>query len=364
MKKFLGYFLIFLLGAASGIGGILLYNQYQVSQPSGVSREKTKEEKTDNKFILKKSLSASLVWWDQDNGFESIKENKDKIQHLKLFWYEAKNNGSITKYSGAEDKEIIEFAKKNNILLLATLTNDHDPEKVHDILHNADIRATHINNLIDLMEKNDYDGLDINYESLNGNSDREAYSNFMIELAKEVHAKDKILFTALHAKTDAKGLWEGPEAQDWVVLAEHCDLLKIMTYDYHWETSEAGDIAPISWIRDVLEYAVEVIPKEKIQLGIHFYGYDWINEQAKGLTYNDVQELIQKYNPTISLSDEKEKYFTYTKDSDKHTVYFTDNETVSERLNLVPEFEIGGIGIWRLGQEDLLNWQKIEEILG
>ena len=102
---------------------------------------------------------------------------------------------------------------------------------------------------------------------------------------------------------------------------------------------------------------------EKIYLGIHFYGYDWLEEEARDLTYNDVLDLIDEYSPTISTSEEQEKNFTYTDDEDEKTVYFADYETILPRLTLVNEYDIAGIGIWSLGQEDPKNWQSIYEVL-
>ncbi len=136
-----------------------------------------------------------------------------------------------------------------------------------------------------------------------------------------------------------------------------------MTYDYHWSTSEAGDIAPISWMEEILSYATKNIDPKKIYLGINFYGYDWIEKQAKDLTYNNVLELINRFNLEIKLSSEKEKYFTYTDNNEDHTVYFADHETITERIKLVEKYQIAGIGIWRLGQEDPKNWEVITELL-
>ena len=60
---------------------------------------------------------------------------------------------------------------------------------------------------------------------------------------------------------------------------------------------------------------------------------------------------------------EEEKYFTYTSDGYDHHVYYTDSETLSERLDIVTDYEIAGIAIWRLGHEDPVNFNVIDDIL-
>jgi len=44
-----------------------------------------------------------------------------------------------------------------------------------------------------------------------------------------------------------------------------------------------------------------------------------------------------------------------------HTVYFADRDVVAPRINLVNSYSVAGIGIWRIGQEDSENWQKIDQ---
>lgn len=44
--------------------------------------------------------------------------------------------------------------------------------------------------------------------------------------------------------------------------------LFLMTYNWHWPGGPAGPIAPISEIRPVLKYAVSVVPRYKLMLGL------------------------------------------------------------------------------------------------
>ena len=49
--------------------------------------------------------------------------------------------------------------------------------------------------------------------------------------------------------------WSGPQAQDWQRLGAAVDFFKIMTYDFHYSTSEPGPIAPLAWVDEVLDFA-------------------------------------------------------------------------------------------------------------
>jgi len=310
---------------------------------------------------LAHQVGVWLVWWDQDEGFETLQDNASLITSVKPFWYQVAEDGSIEKYSGAEDEEIISFAKEHEIEIVPVISNNHQPELVEPIISNKELTQTHIQNIVNLVKVKGYDGIEIDYESLKA-SDRKDFSAFIRSLAEAIHGEGKTLSIAVHAKTEEPGSWDGPQAQDWKVLGSVCDQVKVMTYDFHWSTSEAGAIAPLSWVERVAKFAVSEIPKEKVYLGVPFYGYDWVGKQAEGPTWEDTQELITRYKATPKRdSASKELYFSYRKEGEKHIVWFNDAVSVGAKLDLVKKYQLAGIGIWRIGQEDSEIWQVIEE---
>ncbi len=313
---------------------------------------------TNNRFILKKKVSGYVVWWDKQNGLYTIQKNKNKISQIKIFWYNVKQNHDINR-ENFQDIAVRRYAHQNNIKVLAAISNNSDADLLTDILNNPQIQTYHLKKIINLVTKYHYDGVEIDYEGLNGLAVRDQFSVFIERLAQSMHRRGKILSVAVHAKTNDEGSWDGPAAQDWHRLGRAADEIMVMAYDHHWSTSEAGDIAPVSWTKAVLNYAVSVVPRKKIRLGIHFYGYDWVKKDADSLTYSDVKTLANQYHPSILMSPEKERYFTYTKDHKTHTVYYTNYQVVKPRIKLANDYKIGGISIWRLGQEDSRNWAAI-----
>jgi spore germination protein YaaH len=211
-----------------------------------------------------------------------------------------------------------------------------------------------------LVEDNGFDGLDIDYESLAA-EDRAPFTLFIEELAAALHAQGRILSIAVHAKTDDAGTWGGPAAQDWARLGAAADEFKIMTYDYHWSTSEAGPIAPLAWVDAVLTYAATVVPPAKTWLGVHFYGYDWVGSTAEDLVWEQASQRAERSGAAIQRDQPGEAWFTY--DDGRHTVYFADAQALAERLAFVAARhpELAGVAIWRLGGEDPENWEVLKD---
>jgi spore germination protein YaaH len=372
----LNYVFAFLAGLAVGSIGVFIVDRFfldlspdseeevvEVLEDADVEETDEGSQLETRVYALPSEVSVYLPWWDQESGHSSIVENADLIHAVHPFWYEMKSDGTVSGFSGAENETIMNYYKDNEILIIPVISNEHDPAPVSVVLNDSALAESHVSAIVDLTLEHNYDGVNIDYESLNA-EDRDVYSAFLTDLSTALHDNDKLLYTSVHAKKSDQGTWSGPASQDWSVIGDVSDRIKIMTYDYHWSTSEAGDIAPLSWMRDVLTYAVTVVTPEKIHLGIHFYGYDWVGEKADGVTYNEVEDLLEVHGVTdISESLEGEKYFSYESGGVSHTVYYSDNEVVGPRISLVEEYEIGGIGIWRVGQEDPLNWEVIEESL-
>lgn len=340
-----------------GLIGILLFYDKK-----GVENDEEKNETQQtisDKPEMSADISASLVWWDQDNGLDTIDEYGKYFTSISPFWFELNQAGEIEEFSYAQDNEVLDTLEYNRIQILPTISNEFSAEPLASILKNNEQRADHIDAIVEISQN--YDGISLNYENLPAESKND-YSNFIQELADALHAEDKLLSVHVHAKESEPGTWNGPQSQDWEVIGKASDKVKILTYDYHWSTSEAGAIAPVTWVEDVIEHAIELIPADKVSLGIPLYGYDWIGENAADLTYSDVQELISVYNPEVKFdSASQEPFFTYEgNDEEIHEVWYENAESISAKLILAKKYNLGGVDFWRLGQEDPKVWDEVE----
>lgn len=100
----------------------------------------------------------------------------------------------------------------------------------------------------------------------------------------------------------------------------------------------------------------------KIVLGIPNYGYDWPSSgMADALTYDQTMQLAASEGASIRWeSDSKVPYFTY---GNNRQVWFENRYSIKYKLELVNEYNLNGIALWRLGQEDQEIWDVINETL-
>jgi len=69
-------------------------------------------------------IFGSIPYWDQDKAVQVFKAHPGKFDIISLFWYRLDEQGNIVKYTDArEDLSIIDFARRNNVKVLALIAN-------------------------------------------------------------------------------------------------------------------------------------------------------------------------------------------------------------------------------------------------
>ncbi|MGC9039275.1 MAG: glycosyl hydrolase family 18 protein [Roseiflexus sp.] len=298
---------------------------------------------------------------------ESFEANADILDEISPFWYSPSPGGELRFGREARDRTLLELAHGKNVLVIPTVHNvvtGEDP--VPGILRNPRLRSYHVQQIVDEVLTYGYDGIDIDYEFLSS-SLRDDYSAFILELADALHAHGKLLTVAVHAKDcDYCGLGG---FQDWAVIGQVVDRLRIMTYDYHWRGGGPGPVAPVYWVERVARYAVTVVDPAKVVIGVPFYGYNWSRDgsgNARGQTWAMINEIIQIYRLSVNLMESnqnglvQENWITYSSRTEgRREVWFATSSGLDAKLRLVQELDLAGIAIWRLGGEDPRNWEII-----
>src|SRR5690606_24138765 len=140
------------------------------------------------------------------------------------------------------DQAIIENAHNQGIKALAVLTNLPDQEdlswdskRVELVIQDPNARAKHIQDILDLIKKFNFDGIEIDYEQVNA-SQKDNFTAFIHELSVAMHNEEKIVVVDLHAKTGnpQKDSNIG-DFQDWEGIAKAADQLNIMAFEEHWD---------------------------------------------------------------------------------------------------------------------------------
>jgi spore germination protein len=312
-----------------------------------------------------KSGRYVVVWLPpnfEGGARESFFANADIIDDISPFWYSTDASGRLY---GTRNDELVRIAHENNVRIIPSIHNVGNPGAVVPVLLDPQRRARHIQNIVDEVLARNYDGIDIDYESLDS-SLRDEFSAFMRDLAAALHQHDKLLTVAVHGKDSDYGGLGG--FQDWVELNKHVDQLRIMTYDYHWRGSGPGPVAPAYWIESVAKYARSVVDPAKIFIGVHFYGYDWpAGGNAIARPWSVIEEIINQQGPTVSFIERNangrvgESTFSYRTAQGWREVWFMTEVGLADKVKTVQELDLAGIAIWQLGYEKPEYWRTVRD---
>ncbi|MGA8518794.1 MAG: glycosyl hydrolase family 18 protein [Pseudonocardiaceae bacterium] len=314
---------------------------------------------------------GSLPFWNLAEGPNVVAANRSSFNEASPWIYGITGNAQIVAQvpeRAAETAAGMEQLRKSGVPLVPTIANVTNGqwayEPVAAMLHNPAAMTRHINDVVALVQREGYAGIDIDYEDLRA-GDREVFTTFVTQLADALHDKDKILSIAVFAKTTDAGEDQRNVAQDYAAIGAAADEVRLMAYDYHWADSTPGPVAPITWVRQVLDYAKTQMPARKIVLGIPVSGYDWVDGQGEVVSWLQCFGRTRAYHATLQYDRlSQSPSFKYTDAQGReHEVWFENAESTTAKLDAAKATGIRGVYLWMIGGEDDRTWATLHKIM-
>lgn len=301
-------------------------------------------------------VAGWLTPWG-DDSYRSFSANLDKITEVHPFVYTINPDGvTISESPDWRKGDILRLAKENKILVIPTIAGDVYHSDL--MLNDAAKRAAHIDQIIALIETNNYDGFNIDYEGFLNGYNREVYATFMTELSAKLRPQGKIVAISVEAFN---------RLQDWETISAAVDRFMLMGYDYHAARGpEVGPIGPANWLAEVIDYTATRVAKEKIVLGLGTYGYSWIHNGSQYVStavgHADALAIASELGIAIQRDGET-PWFSYNRGAGQRFLYFEDAISTRPKLDLARRTGIGGIAFWRLGVEDPAIWSDVAAVM-
>ena len=319
--------------------------------------------------------------------------NKDLMKEVMPFWYTLKSPTVIRDdYSTANPSwpiaNTICLMRKSGLKLIPTITDGTDKLVLSGYLAKPEIRTTIVKSIVDLVNKYSFDGIDLDFEGfafVDGNTTwpktAPNWVLFVKELSIALRAQQKLLSISAPYAFNPTEKQKGYYVYSWAEIASSIDRLRIMTYDY--SVAKAGPIGPISWTEKTLQYAISIMPASKVFIGLPGYGRDWITgvtgtcpatappglkAGAKAATFRmNYAAAKAVIDQAVPIFDTKSSEATYsyqqtfngltakgaaTACTVNRTVWYQNDRSYLERMNLVAKYRLGGAALWTLGMED------------
>ncbi len=297
-------------------------------------------------------------WSDDNDALNSLSAHAGQMDLVSPFWFSVNANGTVSN-GGWNWNKVMQTSHDGGAKVLALFNN---ADGNNNVLYDATARRKAAQTITAAVIQNGLDGAVLDFESLDP-SMRDGLTALVRDLAGRLHANGKLLAVAVGPKWSSDdSLNDGAAAYDYRSLGSLADYVQIMTYDQHNQDTAAGPVAALPWVESVAKYAVTQIPASKILLGVAGYGYEWPARDDWGVIYaRDAVSLAASRNAPVIWDDKaQEAHFTYWDNAGTaHTVWFENSYSVEQKLDVVRQYGLGGIALWRLGQEDSRFWSVL-----
>ncbi|GGC01871.1 glycosyl hydrolase family 18 protein [Dyadobacter sediminis] len=261
-----------------------------------------------------------------------------KITHLYIAFVNPDSLGNLM--GTANLRAMAERAHSRNVKIMASIGGGGAPHYYPSFL-TGEKKAKLIDDLVNLAVDNKLDGIDVDLEGALIDAN---YENFVVDLAAALKQKDKQITAAI--ATVYKDQFTDK------ALAQF-DFVNIMSYDRTgpWRPEKPGPHSPYEMAEEDLDYWLDTrkIPKEKLTLGVPFYGYGFGGTAPESISFKNI---LQQY-PDSVMQDEMK--------INGGAVYYNGIPTIRRKTELALQ-KVSGIMIWQLLQDSTGKKSLLGEI--
>lgn len=264
-----------------------------------------------------------------------------RLTHVNLWFLNPDTLGKFTQDLSPLHPFVTKAHKKDVKVLFSIGGGSRHPQ-YHKLLMDEH-RAAFVKELVDVAVSTNVDGIDVDLEGSDINDD---YENFVVELAQALRAKNKIITAAI-------AIYYKDQLSDKAL--SQFDFVNVMSYDRTgpWRPEKPGQHSGYEHAVEDLDYfgVQRKIPKEKMTLGVPFYGYGYgpeLTSPAISMTYG---EIVSSFPGAEQLDEWKRE--------DGKIIYYNGIPTIKKKTKLAKR-EASGIMIWQVrgdakGRKSLLR---------
>jgi spore germination protein YaaH len=311
----------------------------------------------------------AMYYYSPDwRGLKSFEQHASQMTLVapQSFWVDAE--GFV---HGEVPSLILETARGAKVAVMPLVVNPgFDRRAASALLRSVRAQQRAVTYLAYLAKRDDFVGWQLDLEYM-APQDKSYYTQFVQRAAARLHRECRLLsiavvprFSDVYPDADPSQEFHSDEwgaPYDFRALGRVVDFMTLMTYDHHNSTTPPGPVAGYDWVKAALDYATARVPRQKVLLGIPFYGREWVQSSdvtsARTLTFADAQNRIEQLR-VGRLWDERWRtpWFQYSDDSGLHTAYYEDSRSLEAKLELMQKYHLRGFAAWRLGVEDPGFW--------
>ena len=229
---------------------------------------------------------------------------------------------------------------------------------IYSILSSTTKRNYLVQGLVQAALNCGMDGINIDFETI-GNASGPHFVQFLRELSIQCRLNNLVLSVDNYVPFNFNDYYNREEQG---VVA---DYVIIMGYDEHWHGSDdVGSVSSIGYVRNGIEKMLEEVPSKKVVNALPFYSILWRTTGTE--VTDDYVTMINQSSMVAQMGmqtqwDEEtcQNYGEHVSGDTTYQIWLEDLESINVKLNVMRNYDLGGVAVWRLGYEDPAVWDLI-----
>lgn len=320
---------------------------------------------------IQKDYKINLVWHQttsMDANYNIIYDiaNVKKVNTISPTWFSiASNDGTLDSLALAD---YVDTAHSNHMEVWPLVDNFSENIDFTAVMNSTSARNKIENQLIAAAIEYSFDGINVDFENISEDA-ADGYIQFMRELSVMCRKNGIVLSVDVPVPMDFTAHYNRK------ALGEVCDYLMIMGYDEHYAGSEeAGTVASLSFEEEGIQNTLQEVAAEKVVSGIPFYTRLWctttnedgtttVTSEAMGM--NQAQQTLENNQVEASWDETTgQNYAQFNGESGElYQIWLEDTESLTKKLELIKNYDLGGVAEWKLGLEDDSVWDLIAKYI-
>lgn len=287
------------------------------------------------------------------------------------WFYLNDNSGNIVDLAS---QNYVSYCHDHNIEVWGLVSNleNKDVDSSYVLTHTS-TRHNLVNQIVANAIKYELDGINLDFESLNGKEVGDAYIQFVRELSIKCGNNGLVLSIDNYVPSAYTSFYNRSEQ------AKFADYVIIMGYDEHYAGSEEGSVSSLGWVKEGVENTLKEVPASQVILGMPFYTRLWeltppaAEENAEvtdtEATYDIISTvygmknqdtLLKNFEVTPEwLADCGQNYAEWQYEGKIYKIWLEDSSSAEARLKVMKEKNLAGASFWKLGFEKQEIWDTV-----
>lgn len=318
---------------------------------------------------ISKNFTINMAWHQVTNQtantqISSVLASTSGVNVISPTWFYLNDDeGGIASLASSD---YVTYCHQQGVEVWALVSNlENTDVDTTQVLNVTSSRDTLVNNLVSAAVKYDLDGINVDFESLEGEAGT-GFLQFIRELSLKCESNGIVLSVDNYPPASYNLFYSRDEQ------AVFADYIVLMAYDEHYNGSDEGSVASLSFVTQSVEDTLEEAPAEQIILGIPFYTRLWKltpEEDSTDGTYTVSSEVLgmSEAESCVAangavyewLDDCGQYYAEYEYDGSTYKIWLEDQNSISKKLEVMQSYSLAGASFWKLRYEKNTVWDTI-----